>query len=71
MGPRKSTMGREEIEELINLLGWSQAQLARELDMSTAVISRWLTGERNPLGPARILMRQWLEEARRKAKQPA
>lgn len=65
-------MSPVEIQELLDLMGWQQKQLAAALDLSTAVVCRWLAGERKPGGPACILMRQLLESARRKkAKQSA
>jgi transcriptional regulator with XRE-family HTH domain len=57
-------MKRAELVELLKLTGWSQAELGRRLELSNAAVSRWLTGERSPTGPARILMRQWLDSAR-------
>lgn len=57
-------MDMNEVRELMRLNGWTQVELAKKLDMSEAGVSRWLSGEREPAGPARILMRQWLESAR-------
>lgn len=57
-------MKLKDIRELLELKGWSQADLARRLDMHEATVSRWLSGATKPAGPARILMRQWLAEAR-------
>ena len=57
-------MSGKEINELLRLTGWSQVQLAREMEVSEAAISRWLSSDRAPLGPARVLMREWLEAAR-------
>ena len=71
MATKKGTsMSRNDILELLDLKGWSQAQLARELGLHESSISLWLSGERNPMGPAKILMRQWLDQERGKA-QPA
>lgn len=66
-------MTKKDIQDLLDLKGWSQAELARQLDLSEAAISRWFSGQQHPTGPARILMRQWLTEAKKKppAKQPA
>jgi transcriptional regulator with XRE-family HTH domain len=61
-------MKPKEIEELMLLKDWSQAELARALEVNRSAISRWIKGEQNPTGPARVLLREWLEEAR---KQPA
>lgn len=67
-------MSPSEIERLLEVLGWNQKQLAAALDISNAVVSRWLSGERKPGGPACILMRQFLDAAqggRKKIKQTA
>ena len=58
-------MTLKAIQELMRLKGWNQAELARQLDLSEAAVSRWFKGEHLPTGPGRILMRQWLKEARR------
>lgn len=60
----KISMTRAEIRELLKLKGWNQVRLAKELGMSEAAVSRWLTDRYVP-GPATRLMRQWLAEARR------
>ena len=57
-------MTAKEIAELMRLKGWSQAQLARELDISESSISRWFSGKQNPTGPTRILLREWLARAK-------
>lgn len=62
-------MSLKEILELMKLKGWSQAELARQLDLSEAAVSRWFKGEHCPTGPGRILMRIWLEEAKRHAEE--
>jgi len=65
-------MTPEEIQELLSAKDWSQAELSRQLGVSEAAVSRWFTdpdsGGRNPGGPARRLMRQWLEEVRKGGK---
>ncbi len=62
----KSRMKPEEIQELMQLMGWTKTKLAAELDLSENAIHRWIEGDRNPSGPAVILMRLWLEAARKK-----
>ena len=57
-----------EIEELMKLKGWSKTRLAAELDLSENIVYRWINEERTPGGPASILMRQWLDQARADAK---
>lgn len=64
------SMKLTEIIELMKLQGWNQRELARRLDLNEATVSRWFKGEHHPTGPARILMRQWLSEARGKKKEP-
>ncbi len=56
----------KEISELLRLKGWTQAQLARELQISPAAVCRWREGDRTPGKPAVILMRQWLTQAKEK-----
>ncbi|HLW67818.1 MAG TPA: helix-turn-helix domain-containing protein [Gemmataceae bacterium] len=63
-------MSPDEIKELLELKGWNQAELARRMDTTEASVSRWLLPasdprSRSPLGPARVLLREWLERARR------
>lgn len=53
----------KEIRKLMTLKGWSQAELARRLDLSEAAVCRWFRDDQKPTGPARILMRQWLAES--------
>ena len=61
-----------EIRELMELRGWSQRELARHLEITEGAVTRWLKGEHPPAGPARILMRMWLIQARADGvKQPA
>lgn len=57
-------MTTDDILELMRLKEWSQTRLAAELDLSHAAVQRWLAESRAPRGPARILMRQWLNLAR-------
>lgn len=61
---REESFTRTEIEDLLKLKGWTQAELGRQLGMSEAAVSRWLTGEREPKTPVKILLRQWLSQAR-------
>lgn len=61
---RRKSMDKKDITDLMRAKGWSQAELARQLDLSEGAVSRWMSGENQPMGPARILMRQWLDEAK-------
>lgn len=53
-----------EIKELMRFKDWSKTQLAAALDVTDSTVMGWLSGRRNPGGPAKILMRQWLSECR-------
>jgi transcriptional regulator with XRE-family HTH domain len=68
----KSKMNSIDIAELMRLRNWSQADLARELGMSEATISRWLSGSRQPTSGTAILLQTWLSAAKDEPqKQPA
>lgn len=70
--PPERRISLREVRELMRLKGWSQVALSRALDRDRSTVSVWLTRERDIQGPAAILMRQWLAEAREAAKlQPA
>ena len=57
-------MTKEDIIELMEIKGWSRTQLAAQLDVTETTIFGWLSGRRHPGGPAKILMRQFLAEAK-------
>lgn len=63
----------KEIKELLELKGWSQAELGRQLgDLDPSTVCCWMSGIRNPSKPAAKIMKAWLEEARKEIqKQPA
>lgn len=63
-------MKKSEIENLLAAKGWSGRRLAAELDVSENTVVRWLAGKTTPTGPAAILMRQWLGEARAVVEKP-
>lgn len=63
-GEEKDRMTPREIQELMDLKGWSRTQLAAALEMCETSIYRWMKRLQQPTGPASILMRQWLQEAR-------
>jgi DNA-binding transcriptional regulator YiaG len=61
-------MPAEQILELLDLKGWSRVRLAAELDVTENTVHQWCSGRRKASGPASVLMRMWLAEARAKAK---
>lgn len=65
----KCRMNKAEILELLALKGWSRTRLASNLDMVENTVQRWIMGDRVPSGPAAILMRMWLDEARARVAQ--
>jgi len=61
-------MTPEEIRELMELtFAGSTTKMAYALDMTAAGVQCWLDGTRCPRGPASVLMRLWLIEAREKS----
>lgn len=60
-------MTLDDIRELLELKGWTKTRLAAELSLTENTVNRWFHGSRAPGGPAAILMRIWLNEARQKA----
>lgn len=55
---------RKEIHELLELTGWSQVHLAREVGVHESTVSLWISGDREPGGPAKRLIRELLAQAR-------
>lgn len=63
-------MTKKEIGELLQLNGWTQAELARQVGLTEGAVSRWFT-DRTPSGAATKAMRRMLDEARdRKRPEP-
>lgn len=60
----KQSMKTDELRELMRLKGWSKTKLAAEMELTENAVHRWLSGERDPSGPAIVLVRLWLKEAR-------
>lgn len=58
-------MTPEEIKAIREVFGWTQADLAREMGVSTNAISRWEQGNRRPRGAAETLLLQIQRRARR------
>lgn len=64
--PRKNRkITPAEIVELLELRNWNQADLAAELDVGHVTVWRWIEGKNIPPTAAQMLMRQWLDAARR------
>lgn len=58
----------EEVQELLDLKGWSRTKLGGELGITQNAIDQWFSKRRCPSGPASILMRMWLAAARAESK---
>jgi len=71
----RARMTKADIEELLRIKGWSQRQLAAELDVTAGAVNRWLRGNRAIKGTASKMLRHLLREAqgrqKRKAAAPA
>lgn len=61
---------RRQMKELLRLKGWTKRHLAKQLGLSENAIYRWFI-DREPSGPASVLMRGWLTEARKGKSMPA
>lgn len=62
-------MTSAEIRTLLQLKGWSQADLAHELGVTEAAVSYWMSGDRSPTSATAKTLRKLLEEAEREAKE--
>lgn len=63
-------MNTDDILELLRLKGWSKRHLALQLGLSEDAVYRWFI-DRKPGGPACLIMRHWLAEARKGESMPA
>jgi DNA-binding transcriptional regulator YiaG len=61
----------QEVEELLTLKKWTKRRLAAKLLLSEDTVYRWFHEKMVPRGPALLLMRHWLEEARKGDTMPA
>lgn len=67
--PGKKRMSKDEVLELMRLRSWTKTDLASALGLTEHAVIRWVVvGDREPSGPAAVLMRMWLDESR--AEQP-
>jgi transcriptional regulator with XRE-family HTH domain len=57
-------MSRDEIQELLDLKGWTRTRLASEMRLTENAVQRWFMAGEAPDGPPSILLRIWLSEAR-------
>lgn len=55
---------KREILELMELEGWNQARLAREIGVTESAVWRWIEGERVPGGATQKFLEKLLAEAR-------
>lgn len=69
VGRKGAYMTPDEIRELMRLKGWSGMRLAINLDVTQNTVYRWLGGNHEASGPAAVLMRLWLNEAKEEATQ--
>jgi DNA-binding transcriptional regulator YiaG len=61
---RRKQMGPAELKELLDLKGWLQLDLAREIDVSEATVSNWMKGIFSPPTATAMFLKQMLVEAR-------
>lgn len=52
-----SPMPPDELREALNILGWTQAELARQIGVTHGSISHWLVGRSVCEGPAAACIR--------------
>lgn len=70
--PQRSSTGRqvanrvrpEEVDELLLLRDWSYARLAAEMDVTEPTVRAWMSRANPITGPAGVLIRLWLSEAK-------
>lgn len=46
-----------EFAAIIAALGWSQMEAARQLEVDSRTVRRWIAGEREIPGPVRVALR--------------
>lgn len=57
-----SPMLPDELREALNILGWTQAELARTLGISEGTMSGWINGTYPCRGPASAMIRTIIKE---------
>lgn len=63
-------MSKGELDELLNLTGWTKRKLAQKLKMSENVVYRWFS-DREPSEAIGMLLTLWLKMARKRAARAA
>jgi DNA-binding transcriptional regulator YiaG len=63
-------MNTKQVLELLVLKGWSKRHLAAQLCVSEDSIHRWFRARKVPHGPAVILLRHWLKQAKEASDAP-
>lgn len=53
-----------DVRELLELKEWTRMDLAYNLEMTEGGVHRWFREEYIPRGPANVLMKMWLNQAR-------
>lgn len=65
---KTSPLSLDDVRKLLALKGWTKVRLAQELELSEDAIHKWFRRGHALSGPAAIIMRQWLAEARSERK---
>lgn len=53
-----------EVEQILKITGWSQAELSRRIDVAKATVTNWLSGKTAPDGTARYTIADVLRRAK-------
>lgn len=49
-------MTAAEFKTALAILGWSQAEAARRLEVTQGAVSRWISGKRKIPGPVKVIL---------------
>lgn len=71
---KKESVKKSEIQELLDLRGWTRSQLAEKIHVTLNTVDRWFMDGRRKragecAGPAAVLIRLLLDQARQEASQ--